>query len=227
MPHGLELRSSLDDSIAVPHENSPSMKVCADVIESLLGLVYLSAGYEASLSVARELGLILKRDTTQMQASHDKVNPRKALSEICNRLTGKSVFARPALLEEALTHPSAILEDVPSYQRLEFVGDAVLCLAVREWIYTNYPKLLVGDMVTVEGALVSNEMLGFQCVREGLHRFINHRDQSLPSRLEHYEWCINEEGRSVWGTGKKGIVDSTTTSGSTLTTRHRSIKDIV
>jgi dsRNA-specific ribonuclease len=119
---------------------------------------------------------------------------------VVKRLTKKANFAHPGLIEEALTHPSAIYQEVPSYQLLEWCGDAVLCLAMREWVYTEFPDMPVGDMVTLEGALVSNEMLCYQCVKTGLHRFINHRDQSLPSRLEHYEWAIGEMERGVWGT---------------------------
>lgn len=52
------------------------------------------------------------------------------------------VFTQPALLREALTHPSyANLRprDGPHNQRLEFLGDAVLNLIVTEAIYALHP----------------------------------------------------------------------------------------
>merc|ERR1719296_214742 len=39
---------------------TPSEKVCADVIESLIGLIYLNFGYDASIEVSKELGICPK-----------------------------------------------------------------------------------------------------------------------------------------------------------------------
>lgn len=47
-------------------------------------------------------------------------------------------FARPALLREALTHASA---GQPDYQRLEFVGDRVLALAVATQLHAEEADL--------------------------------------------------------------------------------------
>ena len=188
--------------------NVATDKVCADVIEALLGLVYMTSGYGHSTAVARELGLVLRSTkqpvTEPTKGSHRSsvaLRPCRELVELCGRLTGRVSFNNAALILEAFTHPSANLEKVPSYQRLEWIGDAVLCLAIREWIFRRFPNRSVGDMVLTDGALVSNELLGFIAVTNGLHLFLTHRDQSLPSRLEHYEWTLKEEKRSVWATG--------------------------
>ena len=45
--------------------------------------------------------------------------------------------ADPALWTRALTHGS--LDDRQSYERLEFLGDRVLGLAVAEWLYALFP----------------------------------------------------------------------------------------
>ena len=181
---------------------SPGKKVCADVIEALFGLVYLTSGFEATMEVARELGISLPTDGSEIVKGGNPKHVRSALLAAVKSVIGKDSFQSPQLIEEAFTHPSAVYQDVSSYQRLEWVGDAVLCLAMREWIYHANPFLEVGDLVNMESALVSNELLAYLCLRNGLHTFINHRDQSLPSRLEHYEWCVKELGRGLWGTGK-------------------------
>ena len=41
-------------------------------------------------------------------------------------------FADPALLEQALTHPSGASPSRPDNQRLEFLGDRVLGLVIAE-----------------------------------------------------------------------------------------------
>ena len=48
-------------------------------------------------------------------------------------------FADPALLRRALTHGSAG-PLVPSYQRLEFLGDRVLGCAVAAWLYRDHAE---------------------------------------------------------------------------------------
>ncbi len=52
-------------------------------------------------------------------------------------------FHRPALLTEALTHPSYAHErphEGPHNQRLEFLGDAVLQLLISHELHTRYPE---------------------------------------------------------------------------------------
>lgn len=70
-------------------------------------------------------------------------------------------FADSALLERALTHPS--FSDEPDcecdYERLEFLGDAVLGLIVVDEIYRRYPEMPEGGMTKVKIAVVSGTTL--------------------------------------------------------------------
>lgn len=72
-------------------------------------------------------------------------------------------FKNKNLLKEALTHRSYINEnvdwDVPHNERLEFLGDAVLELAVTRNLYDNYPKLAEGDLTNLRAALVNYQIL--------------------------------------------------------------------
>ncbi len=58
---------------------------------------------------------------------------------------------------EALTHPSA--DERPHYERLEFLGDAVLKLIVSRWLYDRHPGLDEGGMTKVRARTVSDETL--------------------------------------------------------------------
>lgn len=74
----------------------------------------------------------------------------------------KVKFNNPDLLREALTHRS-YLNEHRSYklnhnERLEFLGDAVLELAVTNYLYKNYPNP-EGDLTSWRAALVNGEML--------------------------------------------------------------------
>jgi len=66
------------------------------------------------------------------------------------------VFKNQALLAEALTHRSA---GAPNYERLEFLGDAVLELLVTEAIFRRHPDLDEGSMTRMRVALVRRESL--------------------------------------------------------------------
>jgi hypothetical protein len=57
-------------------------------------------------------------------------NPAQDLLELQQRLG--HVFAHPGLLQMALRHVSVF--GAPSYQRLEFLGDALLDLTVSGWL---------------------------------------------------------------------------------------------
>jgi len=72
-------------------------------------------------------------------------------------------FADRAKLEEALTHRSYLNENPkwnrPHNERLEFLGDAVLELAVTESLYVAYPEEPEGKLTSIRAALVNYQML--------------------------------------------------------------------
>ena len=61
------------------------------------------------------------------------------------------------LVDEALTHISA--RKGKNFERLEFLGDAVLRLAATEFIDYHYPNLPVGDCSSLRAQLVSDRWL--------------------------------------------------------------------
>ena len=82
-------------------------------------------------------------------------------------------FSDRQLLTQALTHPSYGGDHhVPHYQRLEFLGDAVLELYVSEQLYRAYPALGEGKLTRMRADLVREETLAFALTRLGLNRFI-------------------------------------------------------
>ena len=54
----------------------------------------------------------------------------------------------PALLELALTHRSYAYEHggIPTNERLEFLGDAVLGIVITETLYEAYPDFAEGSL---------------------------------------------------------------------------------
>ena len=79
-----------------------------------------------------------------------------------------------ALLETALTHPSYASEhsQCGDYQRLEFLGDAVLELAVTHYIYGEYPDATEGEMTLLRAAVVSEPALALIAETWGIGDFL-------------------------------------------------------
>jgi ribonuclease-3 len=74
-------------------------------------------------------------------------------------------FRDPALLDAALTHRSAGKEN---YERLEFLGDAVLNFVVAVLVFQSYPDADEGDLSRYRAALVSGQSLAAVASELGL-----------------------------------------------------------
>ncbi|XP_030932110.1 ribonuclease 3-like protein 2 [Quercus lobata] len=121
-------------------------------------------------------------------------------------------FKDKALLVEALTHPAYYNnknknnnnnnngESFRSYQRLEFVGDVVLGLAVSKYLYLEDPSLGPGQLTDLRSANVGNDKLARVAVRHGLHRYIRHNnnlDASLLDEVQEFADEVSQEGDIV------------------------------
>jgi ribonuclease-3 len=100
------------------------------------------------------------------------------ITEVMKKFEARSgvAFKNGALLETALTHRSYLNEARASArtigahrshnERLEFLGDAVLELAVTDYLYRAYPDSDEGTLTSYRAALVNAVMLGG--IAEGL-----------------------------------------------------------
>jgi ribonuclease-3 len=70
-------------------------------------------------------------------------------------------FADASLLKLALTHRSVSADDSSrkDNERLEFLGDAVLQLAVTAYLYDTFPGLHEGSLAKIRAGLVSRPVL--------------------------------------------------------------------
>ncbi len=81
-------------------------------------------------------------------------------------------FRNKALLQQALTHTSRANEITPhnhcaSYERLEFVGDALLGLAIGSYLYDKMPKSPEGVLSKTRANIVCEKAL-HRCAVENL-----------------------------------------------------------
>ncbi|KAJ6091607.1 hypothetical protein N7467_003576 [Penicillium canescens] len=144
-----------------------STKVLADVIESLIGAAYMDGGIHKAQAC-------LHRFLPEITLFTSEISPAivpagKGVSNLINQhrlanLIGYT-FNDPALLTEALTHPSCEYDlSTQSYQRLEFLGDAVLDMVVMA-VFPNHPvEMDQGTMTILKHSVVNANLLAFLCM---------------------------------------------------------------
>ncbi|THD22021.1 Dicer-1 [Fasciola hepatica] len=94
-------------------------------------------------------------------------------------------FKDPSLLIQAFTHPSyhqlrtapsaqqsTFLTDTDCYQRLEFLGDAVLDYVITRFLYEDSTQHSPGVLTDLRSALVNNNIFAALAVRIGLHVYL-------------------------------------------------------
>ena len=127
--------------------------------------------------------IILALDSTESVGSALSEAARNELSGLDHDLSSSigHVFARPALLAEALTHPSAVnLQRGKSrrrasqrhYERLEFLGDRVLGLVVADLLWQRFATEPEGHLTRRMADLVRRETVAQVALDIGLDRHL-------------------------------------------------------
>lgn len=103
-----------------------------------------------------------KREAKPAAETKDAVRAAAASKARAEKLAARiGVEAhRPELWQQALNHKSAQQEmGLPSNERLEFLGDAVLGLTVAGHLYRLHPDLAEGELTKLKAAAVSESVL--------------------------------------------------------------------
>lgn len=107
-------------------------------------------------------------------------------------------FKDRALLLQALTHASYQKNRVTDcYQRLEFLGDAVLDYLITIQIYERFPQFDPGKITDMRSALVNNNLFAELAVKLKLHKLLLHLSPSLFKLIPQYEEFITKKFDSV------------------------------
>ncbi len=85
-------------------------------------------------------------------------------------------FRDRALLVQALTHSSFVNEQKinkkPDYERLEFLGDAVLEMISSAYLFRTYPDKKEGEMSKIRASLVCEGALAFDAQQLNIKQYI-------------------------------------------------------
>ncbi|KAF3401884.1 Dicer-like protein 2 [Penicillium rolfsii] len=142
-----------------------SMKVLADVVEALIGAGYMDGGMpRAQACLHRFLPEIEVQEFVPLREQvADRASNLLDL-DLIGSLIGYR-FQDPSLLTEALTHSSCEHDmRTQSYQRLEFLGDAVLDMVVVSVFAELKQKIPEGKMTLIKHSVVNAGLLAFLCM---------------------------------------------------------------
>lgn len=159
----------ISDADQEQEERVLGTKVLADVVESLVGAAYIDSGFETARSCINvfipEI-CALAPQISSLQFEHERTTEDAA----AGALIGYQ-FRNWTLLLEALTHPSCGIDaNTESYQRLEFLGDAILDVLISTYLSRCQPELSQGQMTRIKAALANSNLLGYVCLRFSMDR---------------------------------------------------------
>lgn len=173
-----------------PKQREMSTKILADVIEALIGASFLEGGYETALVCTQIFLPNVPWDNARK--SHEtfyglyssypsqKANPYVPLAEQLLDYT----FTLKPLVIEAVTHASYQAPGITApYERLEFLGDAVLDNIVTIAAFHHSPPIPVARLHLIRTTLVNADFLGYLCIRHSvLVPHVQHRTSRLNPR---------------------------------------------
>lgn len=188
-----------------------SDKVCADCIEAILGTCVKTIGVERTFKVLEMLEILPRQtDIDISKILHNKQRPSRS-REFSNDDIDRFLvnhekienaigyrFNDRAYLLEALTHSSFTTGRLTDcYQRLEFLGDAVLDFLVTAYIIERCPNLDPGRLTDLRSALVNNVTLACLCVRYNIHEHILYQNEWLSEVIARFVKYQNEHDHEV------------------------------
>jgi ribonuclease III len=116
------------------------------------------------------------------------------MRDVLRKLIGFEVL-QPETYVAALTHKSRQRCESLNYERLEFLGDAVINLIGARYLFTKYPDAEVGQLTQMRSRIVSGKCLSslarhidlpsyLRMSKRALEKGVNHRDRVCEDALE-------------------------------------------
>uniref|UniRef100_A0A6G1SP62 Endoribonuclease Dicer 2 n=1 Tax=Aceria tosichella TaxID=561515 RepID=A0A6G1SP62_9ACAR len=198
-------------SYKLPVDNSLRLKDLADMFESLIGACLVYGGeYEAILAIKwLGLGHIIRADAFTRFQRHGVAFSRHQRATALARVDAdelkrcmmqvmrfqsiiKYKFNDASYLVQAFTHASEIPRCTDSYERLEFLGDAILDFLVTMTLYDAGINKDPGQMTSSRSALVNNCTFAKLAIKYKFDIFIRQKNQQLFDELNR----VNESAKS-------------------------------
>ncbi|KAJ3145023.1 Dicer-like protein 1 [Geranomyces variabilis] len=179
---------------AVSTRHQLSTKQIADVFESIVGACLDDNGVRGAAKALNRMyhesfrsnwsDYVLALEDVPKPQGEMRVEKRIAVERVQEIIKYK--FNDPWLLAEALTHPSCPDLSTQSYQRLEFLGDAILGMLAVRYFYEKYPDLPPGRLTDLKDSAVNNNFLACVAANLGLHVYIDKFSSPMDQDIADY-----------------------------------------
>ncbi|GLU00901.1 hypothetical protein SLE2022_182370 [Rubroshorea leprosula] len=174
-----------------------SSKTLADVVEALIGIYYVEGGKNAANHLMKWIGIQVESDPDEKDSAPRPASiPESILRSVAfDSLEGalNINFKDRSLLVEAITHASRPSSGVSCYQRLEFVGDAVLDHLITRHLFFTYTNLPPGRLTDLRAAAVNNENFARVAVKHKLHVHLRHGSSALDKQIRDFVKEVQDE----------------------------------
>ncbi|KAK3390423.1 hypothetical protein B0H63DRAFT_410308 [Podospora didyma] len=205
-PEGLTLKKGRKNYRRTKHVLGD--KSIADVCEALIGAAYLTTREEGTFDLAVQAVTAMVKDKDHamltwpeyyeaykkprwqtMEANSAQLD----MAERFRKRTGYS-FKYPRLLRSAFQHPTypSAWDKLPSYQRLEFLGDALYDMVCVDHLFHRFPGADPQWLTEHKMAMVSNQFMGCLAVTMGFHKAIVLCSQPVQKDLAEYATEVEE-----------------------------------
>ncbi|XP_050314250.1 endoribonuclease Dicer isoform X2 [Anthonomus grandis grandis] len=183
-------------------------KNVADCVEALLGAYIETCGIIGGIRFVEWMNIIPPSENLlhllQMPLKSPIIDPTKFDKDIDFHLRDRAKveeilgyeFKNKGYLLQALTHASYTPNRTTlSYERLEFLGDAILDFLITCYIFESCGNLSPGEITDLRSALVNNNTFASLIVRHNLHKYllmINIKLQGMVDRFADYLLAKND-----------------------------------
>ncbi|TFK69658.1 hypothetical protein BDN72DRAFT_888239 [Pluteus cervinus] len=160
-----------------------------DCMEAILGAAFLTGGIPMALRAGTAIGMAFGGIVPWEVRYASPLTDPAASSPLFVNLqdTLGYTFRRNDLLIEAITHPSFATSEGRSYQRLEFLGDAILNLVVIKYLYDKFPDATSEQLAFPRTKAVCASALACLAVRKlELHKVMLANSFDLNTEIARY-----------------------------------------
>ncbi|GMP35537.1 hypothetical protein CsSME_00007933 [Camellia sinensis var. sinensis] len=165
-------------------------KTISDVVEALIGAFIVDSGFKAATAFLKWIGIQVDFEASQVSnicsasTIFKTLDAHMDITKLENLLGYQ--FLHKGLLVQAFVHPSYKKYWGGCYQRLEFLGDAVLDYLITSYLYSVYPKLNPGQLTELRSLSVCNNSFAKIAVDLSFHEFMLCNSSSLHASMNKY-----------------------------------------
>ncbi|KAK6348851.1 Dicer-like protein 1 [Orbilia blumenaviensis] len=181
-----------------------SNKSVADVCEALIGASLCNGGLDMA---ARMVTAVLNKPIHRINSFKEyfslyalpdyQTGPVNASQQELADKIEKDMgykFRYPRLLRSAFTHPSfpTLWEKIPCYERLEFLGDALIDMACVEDLWERFPSKDPQWMTEHKMSMINNRFQGALSVKLKFHTHLRAMGAHINAAVQEYVQLVEE-----------------------------------